>query len=151
MASSSSTRGRPKLTRGRTKLETETWGLLADLFMLQRPLMMALCREFDLFPPQLMVLKALDQPRPMRDVAATLACDSSNLTGITDRLEERGLVQRTSDEKDRRIKLLVLTEEGQRLRREVVARLHQPPAAIDNLTDEDLGALQGLLQKALDG
>ena len=150
-STNSSTRGGAKLTRGRAKLETETWGLLADLFMLQRPQMMALCREFDLFPPQLMVLKALDQPRPMRDVAATLACDSSNLTGITDRLEERGLVQRTSDEKDRRIKLLVLTEEGQRLRRELVARLHQPPAAIDNLTDDDLRALQRLLQKALDG
>jgi DNA-binding MarR family transcriptional regulator len=145
----STTRSKARNTRGRAKLEAETWSLLADLFMLQRPLMMALCREFDLFPPQLMVLKALDQPRPMRDVAATLACDSSNLTGITDRLEERGLVKRTSDEKDRRVKLLVLTDEGQRLRREVVGRLNKPPAAIDNLSDRDLQDLQDLLQKAL--
>jgi DNA-binding MarR family transcriptional regulator len=146
----STTRRKVANTRGRAKLEAESWSLLADLFMLQRPQMMALCREFDLFPPQLMVLKALDLPRPMRDVAATLACDSSNLTGITDRLEERGLVKRTSDEKDRRVKLLVLTEEGQRLRREVVTRLNQPPAAIDNLSDEDLRVLQDLLRKALE-
>ena len=117
--------------------------------MLQRPLMMALCRELDLFPPQLMVLKALDRPRPMSEVAATLACDSSNLTGITDRLEERGLVRRSADEKDRRVKLLVLTDEGKRVRRKVVGRLHRPPAAIDALSDRDLQQLQRLARKAL--
>ena len=112
--------------------------------------MAALCRELDLFPPQLMVLKALDRPRPMREVAETMACDSSNLTGITDRLEERGIVQRASDERDRRVKLLVLTEEGKRLRREVVGRLKRPPAAIDALSDRDLQQLQRLIGKALE-
>ena len=110
---------------------------------------MALCRELDLFPPQLMVLKALDRPRPMSEVAATLACDSSNLTGITDRLEERGLVRRSADENDRRVKLLVLTDEGKRVRRKVIGRLHRPPAAIDALTDRDLQQLERLARKAL--
>jgi DNA-binding MarR family transcriptional regulator len=119
------------------------------MFALQRPRMMALCRELDLFPPQLLALKALDRPRPMSEVAATLACDSSNLTGITDRLEERGLVRRTADESDRRVKLLVLTEEGRRVRRRVVGRLHEPPAAIDALSDRDLVSLERLLRKAL--
>src|ERR1044072_6423437 len=149
MAMDSTTRRKVANTRGRAKLEAESWSLLADLFMLQRPRMMALCREFDLFPPQLMVLKALDRPRPMREVAETMACDSSNLTGITDRIEERGLVQRTVDAKDRRVKLLVLSEEGERLRREVVGRLNQPPAAVDALSDRDLETLQRLLRKAL--
>jgi MarR family transcriptional regulator, organic hydroperoxide resistance regulator len=147
----SSTRSGSKKTRSRAQLETQTWELLTELFMLQRPRMMALCREFDLFPPQLMVLKALDRPRPMREVAETMACDSSNLTGITDRLEERGLVQRTADEKDRRVKLLVLSEAGERLRREVVGRLNRPLAAVDALSDRDLEALQRLLRKALPG
>ncbi len=119
------------------------------MFALQRPRMIALCRELDLFPPQLMALKALDRPRPMSEVAATLACDSSNLTGITDRLEERGLVRRSADEKDRRVKLLVLTEKGRRVRRKVIARLHGPPAAIDALSDRDLVTLERLLGKAL--
>jgi DNA-binding MarR family transcriptional regulator len=122
---------------------------MGELFMLQRPRMMALCRELDLFPPQLMVLKSLDRPRPMNEVAATLACDSSNLTGITDRLEERGLVRRAADEKDRRVKLLVLTEEGRRMRRRVIGRLQQPPAGIAALSDRDLQQLQRLTQKAL--
>jgi DNA-binding MarR family transcriptional regulator len=115
----------------------------------QRPTMMALCRELDLFPPQLMVLRALDRPRPMREVAAALSCDSSNLTGITDRLEERGLLRRTADERDRRVKLLVLSEKGEKLRGEVVDRFRQAPEAIGALSDRDLVALRRLMEKAL--
>jgi DNA-binding MarR family transcriptional regulator len=139
----------PKKSPERAQLESGAWEAMGDLFMLQRPRMMALCRELDLFPPQLMALKALDRPRSMSEVAATLACDSSNLTGITDRLEERGLVRRGADEKDRRVKLLVLTDQGRRLRRKVVGRLMQPPAEIEALSDRDLLQLQRLTRKAL--
>ncbi len=123
--------------------------MLAKLMIAQRPRLMALCREFDLFPPQLMVLRALDRPRAMREVAEQLACDSSNLTGITDRLEERGLVQRTADPGDRRVRLLVLTEEGERVRAEVVDRMSRPPELIEALSDRDLATLQRILAKAL--
>jgi DNA-binding MarR family transcriptional regulator len=98
-----------------------------------------------------MVLKVLDEPRPMRDVATAMACDSSNLTGITDRLEERGLVRRASDPGDRRVKLLVLTEDGEALRREVLSRLNQPPpGSVDTLTEAELRQLDALLRKALE-
>ena len=148
--SAPTTSARPGSDRERAGLEAKAWEALCELVMQhQRPRMLALCRELDLFPPQLMALKALDRPRPMSEVAATLACDSSNLTGITDRLEERGLVRRSADERDRRVKLLVLTEEGKRLRRKAVARLNQPPPAIDGLSDRDLAALERLLGKAL--
>jgi DNA-binding MarR family transcriptional regulator len=120
-----------------------------ELVWSQRPQVMALCREFELFPPQLMVLRALDEPRPMREVAANLACDSSNLTGITDRLEERGLVRRTADPKDRRVKLLVLTDDGQRMRKEVVTRMGTPPDSIGALSDLDLEAIGKALRKAI--
>ena len=152
MASVEAPRGSAKRkSRDREELEARTWGLLGDLFALGKPRMMALCRELDLFPPQLMVLKTLDEPRPMRDVAATMACDSSNLTGITDRLEERGLVRRSADPDDRRVKRLILTDEGERLRREVIARMSEPPpGAVDALSERDLLQLQRLLRKALD-
>jgi MarR family transcriptional regulator, organic hydroperoxide resistance regulator len=140
-----------KKSRARAELEGGVWELFAELFALQRSRMMALCREFDLFPPQLLVLKALDRPRPMREVAETMACDSSNLTGITDRLEERGLVRRSSDENDRRVKLLVLSEEGTRLRGAVLAGLDRPPPGVEALGDRDLRDLQRLLRKAAAG
>ena len=111
-----------------------------------KPRMMAICREFDLYPPQVMVLQTLDRPKPMREVAGVLACNSSNLTGITDRLEERDLVRRTSDPDDRRVKLLVLTEGGQELRGKVMERMEVPPEAFVALNDEQLDQLGDLLE-----
>jgi DNA-binding MarR family transcriptional regulator len=133
----------------RSALEGGVAELLGKLMMSQRPRFMALCREFELFPPQVMVLRSLDRPRPMREVADQLACDSSNLTGITDRLEERGLVKRTADPNDRRVKLLVLTDEGERLRGELVERM-SPPEALGALSERDLATMRRILAKALD-
>src|SRR6186997_1723427 len=102
-------------TGGKAAVAAEAWGLIQELSFANKPQFMAVCREFDLFPPQTMVLRALEDPKPMREVAQFLACDNSNLTGIIDRLEERDLVRRTPDPKDRRVKLLVLTDEGRRV------------------------------------
>jgi DNA-binding MarR family transcriptional regulator len=139
----------PAKSGKRLALEAGVGELLGRLMMSQRPRFMALCREFELFPPQVMVLRSLDHPRPMREVADQLACDSSNLTGITDRLEERGLVRRTADPGDRRVKLLVLTEEGERLRGELVERM-SPPEALGALSERDLATMRRILAKALD-
>jgi DNA-binding MarR family transcriptional regulator len=131
----------------RRKAESEVWALLGDVWFTHKPVLMEICREFDLFPPQIMVLRTLDRPKPMREVAGYLACNSSNLTGITDRLEDRKLVQRTPDPTDRRIKLLVLTPEGEELREQVVARLETPPDSLSALSDEDLRDLSRILTK----
>ncbi len=73
-------------------------------------------RAIDLTPPQSIALrKLLDGPLPMGSVAEVLSCDASTLTGIADRLEERGLIQRQVDPADRRVKLLALTPTGRDL------------------------------------
>ncbi|HTU15047.1 MAG TPA: MarR family transcriptional regulator [Solirubrobacterales bacterium] len=131
----------------RTARESEAWQLLARLWFSHKPVMMSICRDFDLFPPQIMVLQTLDRPKPMRQVAEYMSCNSSNLTGITDRLEDRDLVERTADPSDRRVKLLVLTPEGEKLREQVVARLNHPPESMAALTDEDLKQLSAILGK----
>jgi DNA-binding MarR family transcriptional regulator len=130
------------------ELAAEAWGLIADVMHANRPKFMALCREFDLFPPQMLVLKSLDEPKPMGEVASWLACDTSNLTGIIDRLEQRELVKRTPDPKDRRVKLLVLTKEGRRLHKEISARMSQPPAEIAALSPSDLRELREIMRRA---
>ena len=77
-----------------------------------------MAQEFELAPQQMIALRMLGAgPRKMSDLAHALFCDNSNVTGIVDRLEERGLVRREAAEGDRRVKLLVLTEEGERMRR----------------------------------
>ncbi|MDX6617208.1 MAG: hypothetical protein QOD60_2299 [Solirubrobacterales bacterium] len=130
------------------ELAAEAWSLIAEVSHANRPRFMALCREFDLFPPQMLVLKSLDEPKPMREVAHWLACDTSNLTGIIDRLEQRDLVKRTPDPSDRRVKMLVLTDEGQRLHEEISARMSQPPPEIAALPASDLRALREIMGRA---
>ena len=96
--------------------------MLEFFFAKARPRMLELWREFDLMPPQQMVLGLLDEPRPMGELAQQMHCDNSNITGIVDRLTERGLVERRAAEGDRRVKLVALTDAGRALRDELARR-----------------------------
>lgn len=128
----------------------EAWELMSRILFAQRGRMIAIAGELDLHPQQLFALKHLDAPLPMGALADQLHCDSSNVTGIVDRLEKRGLVERRSDERDRRVKLLVLTDEGQRVRGLLVARMSQPPPEIAALSSADQRALRDILHRAFD-
>lgn len=120
-----------------------------ELFGEQRPRMLDIQAEYGLKPPQFFALQALDEPVPMSSVANVLRCDRSAVTWITDRLEERGYVERRADERDRRVKLLALTEEGRRVREEIRAQLTVPPDALSRLSRAEQRALRDLLRKAL--
>jgi MarR family transcriptional regulator, organic hydroperoxide resistance regulator len=115
----------------------------------QKPRFMAIGQEFDLAPQQAMALRALHEPRPMGELAKFLFCDNSNVTGIVDRLEERGLVERRPAEHDRRVKLIELTDEGQRVRREMELRISEPPEDIASLPERDQIELRDILRRAL--
>ncbi len=62
------------------------------------------------------------EPLPMRRLARKLTCEPSNVTGIVDRLESRGLVERRPDPADRRVKLAAATEEGRRCSTDDIGR-----------------------------
>lgn len=51
-------------------------------------------------------------PKPMRFLAEHLKCEPSNITGLVDRMEARGLVTREPDPEDRRVKRITATELG---------------------------------------
>lgn len=121
------------------------------LFGPQRRRFVALAAEHELSPPQLGALKALDPDRPlaMSELAGVLGCDNSNVTGIVDRLEYRGLVERGPAEHDRRVKLLALTDAGRELRELLSDRLYAPPEELARLSTTDQRALRDLLQRAL--
>lgn len=97
-------------------------------------------------------LRLLDpeMPMPMSALAERLFCDASNVTGIADRLEARGLVRRQSAEGDRRVKALTITPEGIELREQVVDLMTQPPEAIASLSEDDLLALRDILARAVE-
>ncbi|TML00836.1 MAG: MarR family transcriptional regulator [Actinobacteria bacterium] len=130
----------------------EAWALVQRLVGPQRKRFMALAAEYDLSPPQLGALKALDPARPvaMSELAGILGCDNSTVTGIVDRLEYRGLVERRPADHDRRVKLLALTEEGQELREALGERLHAPPHELASLSLEDQRALRDILRRAFE-
>jgi DNA-binding MarR family transcriptional regulator len=130
----------------------EAWNLLQGLmFDLQRPRFRMLCSEFDLTPPQLMTLRRLaaDEPVPTSEVAKWLACDASNMTGIVDRLEARGLVERRAAPGDRRVKMLALTDAGAALQDEIARRMAVPPEPLTDLSPADQRALRDILRRAL--
>jgi MarR family transcriptional regulator, organic hydroperoxide resistance regulator len=130
----------------------EAWALLARIMFLEgKPRFPAIAAEYDLSPPQAIVMRLLSEPRPMGDLATAMHCDNSNITGIVDRLEERGLVQRQPADYDRRVKLIATTEAGSRLRDDLNRRFAEPPEAIANLSDEDLTALRDILRRAVGG
>jgi DNA-binding MarR family transcriptional regulator len=108
--------------------------------------------EFDLAPAQAMALGELgtDQPLPMRELAARLKCDPSNITGLIDRLEARGLVERQPHPGDRRVKYIVLTDIGRALRARLAARAFAAPGCVAALSEPDQRRLHDLLLRILD-
>lgn len=98
--------------------------------------------------PQAALLHELGSPLAMNKVAGRLHCDASNVTGIVDRLEGRGLVERRVRADDRRVKEIALTSEGRRVKRQVDAVLEGTPG-IGALSAKDQAALRGLLARVL--
>jgi DNA-binding MarR family transcriptional regulator len=136
---------------GRTDPGSEAWSLMHWLMVSNKRRFMATGGEFDLAPQQMIALRMLGAgPRKMSELANALFCDNSNVTGIVDRLEERGLVRREAAEGDRRVKLLVLTEEGEFMRSEITKRMAEPPPPIASLSEKDQKVLRDILKRALE-
>jgi DNA-binding MarR family transcriptional regulator len=141
------------ITPRRTAAE-EAWDLIRQLWTgVHFPRVMAVCAEYDLAKQQAFALVHLDpeRPMPMSELAAMMYCDASNITGIADRLESRGLVQRVPAAHDRRVKTLVLTSEGERVRAQLAQRLDEPPPHLSGLSLADQRALRDVLRRALNG
>lgn len=131
----------------------EAQRLFFEIGMAQRAKAGAALTDLGLGFAQAHALRMLDpdEPMPMSALAERLFCDASNVTGIVDRLEARGLVERRSAEGDRRVKALTLTPAGVELRDRVLTVMHEPPAAIAALPLEDQRTLRDILRRAVSG
>lgn len=89
------------------------------------------------------------EPLPMRKVAQCLKCEPSNVTGIVDRLEARGLVERRPDPADRRVKLAAPTTEGVRTAEALRTSLSFAREPLGRLTAAERTLLKELLQRML--
>lgn len=130
----------------------EGWELLLDLvLLLERSRLPAIAAEVGLPEAQCHTLRLLDPDHetPMRRLVECLSCDASNVTGIVDRLEARGLIERRVATADRRVKVIALTDAGRATRRRLLERLGEPPEPIARLSAADRKTLCAILRRAL--
>ncbi len=83
-------------------------------------------------------------PQPMTAIANMLGCDTSNATGLVDRLERHKLVRRQASSADRRVRTVVLTAAGRQAKEELLrlTRTDNPLfVGLDEQTCRDLTAL----------
>src|SRR5260370_13486805 len=134
---------------GSVSLADQAWALLLQIaFELVHAHFAAAVAELDLAPVQAKALHELnvEPPISMRELAERLKSDPSNVTGLVDRLEARGLVERRPDPHDRRIKGLALTTAGARLRERLLARLYSAPPPGPQPPDTDQRCRRDVLQ-----
>jgi DNA-binding MarR family transcriptional regulator len=112
--------------------------------------MAGLAEEYNLTSIQLYALYAIKEAgatgMAMGRLAQTMHCDASNITGIVDRLAALSLIVRQEDGHDRRVKKLLLTEQGERIFGIIEAEL---PARMgcDLLSQQERLELRGLTLK----
>jgi DNA-binding MarR family transcriptional regulator len=107
--------------------------------------------ELGLTPVQahaLMVLQP-DRTLTMRELAAGLECDPSTVTGLADRLEAHGLVDRQALPGDRRVKALGLTPVGVDRRAQVLEQLARAPQSVTALDPRALASVSAALERIL--
>jgi DNA-binding MarR family transcriptional regulator len=137
---------------GAASLADQGWALLLQVtFDRVHAHFASVVAELDLAPMQAKALHELDaeQPISMRALARRLGADPSNVTGLIDRLEARGLVERRPDPNDRRIKGLALTSAGAKLRQRLFARVYSAPRSVTELSQRDQRCLRDVLERIL--
>ena len=105
----------------------------------------AAAAQHGLTPQQAKALLALDEALPMRRVAERVGAEPSNITGIVDRLQTRGLVERQADPTDRRIKLIATTDAGKSVAAELRSHLRFASDPLVALTEPQRRTLRDLL------
>jgi DNA-binding MarR family transcriptional regulator len=127
----------------------EVWKLLLGCAMSRFGRTASIAHDLGLTPGHVKALLILDpdEPQTMGALAQSFSCDASTMTWLVDRLEERGLVERRSSPIDRRVKTVALTERGLETKKELEAKMYEPPDAISSLDPDVLATLQRVLEK----
>jgi DNA-binding MarR family transcriptional regulator len=144
---------RPAATgAGKHDGKDDFWPMVIEFTLSQRAWWIGLCEEFGLTAMQGHTLRLLDPDRPvaMSALADHLVCDASNVTGIVDKLESRGLIARQNAGHDRRVKMLAVTEKGRALQQRISARMMEPPPAVAALSPAARRQLAAILRAIVD-
>jgi len=95
----------------------------------------------------LLLLSDLLSPS-MKDLCSTLHCDASNVTGIVDGLEHKGLVERRNDPRDRRVKTIAILPAGKTLQQQILRQLvRNSEMLLAPLTNSEIEQFALIVQK----
>lgn len=88
--------------------------IMAEVSMLFNKHLRQSLNDSDITPPQLNALISIyrNDKLTMGDLSSKLLLACSTTSGLIDRLEKAGLVERRPDERDRRVIRIVLTDKG---------------------------------------
>lgn len=112
------------------------------------------CRVFELTPLQFSTLAALDSFGPMdqASLGGVTALDRTTVIVVLTKLEERGLIGRARSQKDKRAKIVAITEAGGKLVREVLPSvLSAQDRMLAPLSAGERAQLLALLGKVAEG
>ena len=100
-----------------TRYSTSLWIRFLRFNLLSNKKLQDALEKLGLTSPQFYVLATIGYAGglPFGEIGEKMMVTVSNLTGIVDRLEEKGVVARERDARDRRIVRVRLTEKGARL------------------------------------
>ena len=126
---------------------------LVYLYTEGRRLTKEIARQHGLTGPQVTAIKMLEAfgDLSLTELSARMKAKNSTLTGIIDRMQRDGLVERARSDEDRRVVLIRLTPRGRDLAAAVpVASMEIFSHALQSLTNEERATLRKLLRKVSD-
>jgi len=133
----------------------ETHARLVDQLISLGPLVTGIMKgvidEDELTEPQANLLWLIDPdvaPLPLKQLATRLHCDPSNITLLSAKLEERGLAKRAPHPADGRVRTLVLTPAGLKVRERLLANAYAR-SPFGALNESEQRQLHRLMAKAL--
>jgi DNA-binding MarR family transcriptional regulator len=132
-----------------TEEKTNNYLTVMEFLLRAKHQLMAVGAEFGLTGVQSMTLVLIkpDMPSPMNNLCSIFACDASNMTGIIDGLEQKGLVSRQSSDKDRRIKVVKVEKTGADIRAQIMNRLTGGESVFSPLSQLETDQLITLIRK----
>lgn len=126
-----------------------------EFLALSKQQMFKIAAEYGLTSTQafMLMLTSHEERRTMHSFCEILGCDASNITGIVDGLERKGLVTRAEHPTDRRIKVLDLLPKGVQIRNDILNKLSDRNTSyvLSQLTADEVSQFTRLIQKITAG
>jgi DNA-binding MarR family transcriptional regulator len=129
----------------------EAWSILLRLLREDQPVLLAARAGLGLSAAQSDLLSLLEpgSTLTMVAIARLLACHDSNVTGLVDKLEQRGLIARQANPKDRRERRIGLTPQGVHVHEALLAKLQEPLPFLASMKASDQVAIRDILRRAV--